>query len=428
MPSRAMLPCLRHFPRLLLAILLSSSEASSEASPSIPLVLLPQHPARPAKCLDGSPAGYYVQPGADPRRWVIFLEGGGLCVEVIDCLVRSRMALGSSKNWSASYEHPDDFPFSKREGSFFRDFSAVFVPYCSGDLWLGTDLAPRLSKGELQMSGHFILEAVLDHLFNSSADFRTATDLVLSGASAGGVGSIQHGDWLSEKLKELGTEPRVSILALAGLFFPRHFPVLFEEFTEGVLRPLDAFMARYVHMFTGGFLHRGCTEAAVREKRKTGTCFDVSNVLPVLKAPLFILQNQFDALQIQDLGLCPYTMCKEGADPGSFAGQFIAYFGARMNDTLQEVMQRSPETGIFAPALFDHDGSLMSEVSGTGGSIGGASFNESFSDWYENRKLVHRIAASWNGHPCPHSQGQAECGVSKVPEASSDRSEAIAFV
>ena len=38
-----------------------------------------------ARCLDGSPAGYYVKraPAESPNadKWIVFLEGGGLCVE-----------------------------------------------------------------------------------------------------------------------------------------------------------------------------------------------------------------------------------------------------------------------------------------------------------------------------------------------------------
>jgi hypothetical protein len=45
-----------------------------------------------AKCLDGSPAGYYLRESAsNSTDWVIFLKGGGLCVEPIDCLARVRV-------------------------------------------------------------------------------------------------------------------------------------------------------------------------------------------------------------------------------------------------------------------------------------------------------------------------------------------------
>ena len=48
-----------------------------------------------ARCLDGSPSGYYYREGAAADSVVIFLEGGGLCVEPIDCLDRAKGNLGA---------------------------------------------------------------------------------------------------------------------------------------------------------------------------------------------------------------------------------------------------------------------------------------------------------------------------------------------
>ena len=50
-----------------------------------------------ARTLDGSPSGYYYREGAEKESFVVFLQGGGLCVEPIDCIARSKGALGSSK-------------------------------------------------------------------------------------------------------------------------------------------------------------------------------------------------------------------------------------------------------------------------------------------------------------------------------------------
>ena len=37
-----------------------------------------------ARCLDGSPSGYYINRG-EPTRWVVFLQGGGLCFTKKSC-------------------------------------------------------------------------------------------------------------------------------------------------------------------------------------------------------------------------------------------------------------------------------------------------------------------------------------------------------
>ena len=90
----------------LAGILLLVSDAvgvDQRGAPPMRLELLPEALAQElgAQCLDHSPAGYYVRE-QDPDRWVIFLQGGFLCAEPIDCIVRAQTALGSSKYWDAA--------------------------------------------------------------------------------------------------------------------------------------------------------------------------------------------------------------------------------------------------------------------------------------------------------------------------------------
>ena len=35
----------------------------------------------------GSPGGYFIQPG-DPKKWVVFHQGGGWCTNINDCAAR----------------------------------------------------------------------------------------------------------------------------------------------------------------------------------------------------------------------------------------------------------------------------------------------------------------------------------------------------
>jgi len=40
-----------------------------------------------AVCLDGSPGGYYLKRG-DPKRWILFMQGGGWCTSTEGCTAR----------------------------------------------------------------------------------------------------------------------------------------------------------------------------------------------------------------------------------------------------------------------------------------------------------------------------------------------------
>jgi len=368
-----------------------------------------------AKCLDGSPAGYFLRE-QDSTRWVVFLQGGGLCVEAIDCQMRARTALGSSKRWGDVWNEEDSI-FSaetpEQKGSVFAGWSQVFVPYCSGDMWLGTDRHRRI-LGKLRMSGHLILDTVLEHLSNTTEFGTKTSEVVFAGSSAGGVGVIQHADWFRQKLEGLRISSRsLVVLPLAGLFFPKGYPILFPEFAVGKPKVVDRFMARYCHMVEGGFLHEGCLASLNETHRDPGICFDVSKVLPHVQADLFLVQNQFDRLQIHDLGLCPPAACNNRTQPHSLGGRFINYLGNQTNATLKDIASVLPKVGLFVPSYFDHDLSLRYEVAGRGQGIEGMSFKSAFNSWYHEHKPMRVFAATCDGSPCggcPEPKSEVSAG------------------
>lgn len=69
-----------------------------------------------ARCLDGSPPGFYIRPGfgSGSKKWVIHLQGGGWCASPSDCLQRANgynpwgePSIGGSGTWPRSGTCPD---------------------------------------------------------------------------------------------------------------------------------------------------------------------------------------------------------------------------------------------------------------------------------------------------------------------------------
>lgn len=67
-----------------------------------------------ARCMDGSPAAFYLRRGHDSgeNKWAVFLEGGGWCSNFEQCVNRSLTSLGSSKSYAnclrmKTYTSPD---------------------------------------------------------------------------------------------------------------------------------------------------------------------------------------------------------------------------------------------------------------------------------------------------------------------------------
>ena len=70
------------------------------------LVLLPDE-YDTQRCLDGTPFGYYIRrndPSKQTNKWIVFLQGGGLCVEPIDCINRKNSDRGSSSFWETRHD------------------------------------------------------------------------------------------------------------------------------------------------------------------------------------------------------------------------------------------------------------------------------------------------------------------------------------
>ena len=57
-----------------------------------------------ARCLDGSPAVYYISEGANRSAFVFHHQGGGWCQTLDECQSRAKGRLGSSR----SYPHSMD--------------------------------------------------------------------------------------------------------------------------------------------------------------------------------------------------------------------------------------------------------------------------------------------------------------------------------
>lgn len=181
-----------------------ASRAPAEATRAWTLQTVDDGVARGAVCNDGQPATYLTRPGAGPdaSRWVIFLEGGGLCSSVPECRARAphrRRPAGRG----AAPAGQGIFDVDAEENPDFHGWSAAFLPYCSSDFWLG-DRGADDETGGLAFRGARIVDAVIADLRAGIAGMEALSEadvLLLLGGSAGSQGARHHADALAATLE-----------------------------------------------------------------------------------------------------------------------------------------------------------------------------------------------------------------------------------
>jgi Pectinacetylesterase len=174
-----------------------------------------------ALCRDGSPAGIFVHYGT-AQNLFIYLEGGGACSSATFCShnpaavgnaftggapSQGQTIGGSLGNVSQAYQapyvptpasgltaaySPGIFDFTNAANPV-KDWSGVYVPYCTGDVHFGTNdnvtipgdglLAPLPNQ---HFVGYRNMQKFIGHLVPT---FPNQSQVLLTGASAGGFGA-----------------------------------------------------------------------------------------------------------------------------------------------------------------------------------------------------------------------------------------------
>lgn len=148
-----------------------------------------------ALCANGSPTGIGVNLTSKSSRVVIYLEGGGACWSDLTCYT-----IMSAANFSTGYtgtQFMSDATTLSAKGGFFdrtaaenpfKDYSYVFVPYCTGDIHAGNNVY-KYPSGTAHHVGFANMTAFLQRIVPT---FPGADRVILAGSSAGGFGAAYN--------------------------------------------------------------------------------------------------------------------------------------------------------------------------------------------------------------------------------------------
>jgi hypothetical protein len=189
-------------------------------------------PQTGAVCLDGSTPGYFVRDDGKTSKWIVYLQWGGWCVSLDDCLNRANTTLGSSKNWNTTTNLANVSILSgnRTENPYFAAWNAAYLPYCDGSSF-SSDLsqAVNVNGTNLYFRGARILKATFDALFQRHS-LGATSELVVTGCSAGSLASYLHADriqsWFAPTVKFGVIPDSGDASALLGTSNTEHLPIL----------------------------------------------------------------------------------------------------------------------------------------------------------------------------------------------------------
>ena len=159
-----------------------------------------------AVCLDGTDAGFYFVSAADPSKstsWQLYFEGGGWCYDEEDCYDRSFTGLGSSTSWPSNMTAGGIMSGNCTINPDFCNFNRVVMKYCDGDSFASERSDAVAVNGKpLYFRGQRILKAVLSTL-HAKYNLGEATEVLLTGCSAGGLAAFLHADAVHAAVKSI---------------------------------------------------------------------------------------------------------------------------------------------------------------------------------------------------------------------------------
>jgi hypothetical protein len=335
--------------------------ASTSVSPTFERRTVANAEARHALCNDGTPAVYYVRrgTGCGAGRWVIGLEGGGSCNTAAECAAREIGQKSSSASTPTKTLGGIFSPDPAQNPDFFTA-NGVYVDYCSSDNWVGRRDASADTNG-FGFHGKDIFAAVLEDLgadITSAPNLSQASEILLAGSSAGGLGVVGNADVVKERF------PKARVRAIDDAGWVADMLSYAPPGQTGlpVTAELDARIAYWT-----GVPDASC--AAV-ESAHLGKCSVGPVVFPYLSVPLFVHEDLRDPVQLTMLGV-------NAAPNAAEKTKYRDAFAASLRTSL------APVTGVFSPNAGDH-GIVFSPSFATR-TAGGTTMREALGNWYFER-------------------------------------------
>ena len=254
------------------------------------------------RCLDGSPGAYYIRSGlgANSSKFVFFQQAGGWAESPADLAYRAKSSLGSTLGdpATADWSIEDWLTANATVNPLFATWSSVYSRYCDGASRAShRPAALHVNSTPLWARGFDILRGTVDALLGAAPgggapSLASATDLVISGGSAGGLAVFLHADYIAARVRMVNPSARVVAVANDGFFVDAPSIWAGTHIFGGIVE-------RVVEMgnVSGAPEHVNAACWAAHAQDFRWRCFFAEVSLPYMSTPIFIMNSFQDEYQ-----------------------------------------------------------------------------------------------------------------------------------
>lgn len=270
------------------------------------------------------------------------------------------------------------------ENPLMHNWNAVELRYCDGASLSGDkETVANVSGTVLNYRGRAILDAEIKSLLFDRG-MNKATDIVVSGCSAGGLATFLHCDHWADAIREANPSTKVACMPDSGFFLDED------------RAPQYGSNMRNVHRFqesSAAGLNEACVAAHPSDPEK---CILAQWSSEHIKTPTFPLQSVYDAWQTSNV-------LEKGADEPT-----TNEFGKNVTKLVIAQLLNQPQHGIFLDSCHHHCGAWNGPI------IDGRNSSFALKEWYEkgSQGLENKGFFNQNkAYPCVaccHSAGSVE--------------------
>lgn len=161
-------------------------------------------------CALGDPYAFFVRPAVEASdELMIYFQGGGACWFGAICDIHANPSYDPYVDEDDTPPDSGIFEFDNPQNPF-ASYNVVFMPYCTGDVFLGNQVATYSSdvteSFTIQHKGFVNASAVLDWTF---ANFQQPSTVFVTGSSAGAIPTPFYTQFIAEaypdaRIEQLG--------------------------------------------------------------------------------------------------------------------------------------------------------------------------------------------------------------------------------